>query len=139
MRPVVIAPPDARARLLAEHARLRAQLGGALAMARRLVAGLAEPHELDELLAGLRTALARHNFEETGLLERYLLTATDWGPQRVARMLREHLAENELIEGFLALPAAEVAGELADLAEKLNEHMAAEERTFLRAALFADG
>ncbi|MEO8702775.1 MAG: hypothetical protein ABI867_22210 [Kofleriaceae bacterium] len=49
-------------------------------------------------------------------------------------MLEEHLAEHAAFWELLCGSRAEVAGRIEELAEELEAHMVAEERTFLSSA-----
>jgi hypothetical protein len=53
-------------------------------------------------------------------------------------MLDEHLAEHAAFWELLAGTPAEVAARMDDLADQLDSHMAAEERTFLAPVTLRD-
>lgn len=128
-------PGDARTQLLREHERLRALMSEALALAARLPRGEAPLADLARALDELRHAFAEHNANEEALLEPILCGDPAWGPARIARMLEEHAAEHAVFRALLAGSDEEVADRLADFAEEVDAHMAAEERTFLSPAV----
>jgi hypothetical protein len=128
-------PKTARARLLEQHERLRDLLGAALALAGRHLSGDAVAVELSATLAELRAAFVAHNELETSLLEPMLLATGTWGPARLERMLEEHAGEHVAFTSFLTRPLDEVAPGMVDFVEEIEAHMAAEERTFLSAAV----
>ena len=70
-------------------------------------------------------------------VEGTLLRLTDaWGPERVKRMHEEHVDEHLVIWGLLTGP--EVLARFDDIAEELEAHMQAEERTFLSPKVLKD-
>jgi iron-sulfur cluster repair protein YtfE (RIC family) len=124
-------PGKARSQLLREHEVLRALLSEALAIAAQL-RGLEPVHAaLERAVDALRRAFARHNQSEEALLAPILRVDPAWGPARIARMLEEHSAEHGAFRAMLDGTSLEVAARLPDLADDLDAHMAAEERTFL--------
>lgn len=120
-----------RVTLLAQHAELRAQLAIAVDLADRLLAGAPVGDALDRALAGLRAQLAAHNDDEAHAISTLLRSAARWSVLMRERMVEEHLAEHAAMWTLLAGSRREVAGRMRDLAEELDAHMAAEERTFL--------
>jgi len=137
-------PSQARERLLRQHAGLRELLETAARLAGQVLAdaaGGAAPHDRTELhavLAKLQDAMAEHNAAEEALLEPMLLDGDAWGPQRVARMMEEHRGEHATFRAALSRDDLEVAAGLAELAEDLDAHMMAEERTFLSPGVLRD-
>jgi iron-sulfur cluster repair protein YtfE (RIC family) len=115
----IVQPNEARAQLLREHEHLRA-----------LLARLTETRTTAALLE-LRQAFAAHNASEEALLVPILAENPSVGPARIARMIEEHAAEHTAMRAALAGDDLEVAGRLDELAEDIDAHMAAEERTFL--------
>jgi iron-sulfur cluster repair protein YtfE (RIC family) len=113
-----VEPASARARLLYEHDRLRELLAAAVAAP-----------DLHRVLEELRLAFAAHNASEEALLVPILEEDPAWGPARIARMMEEHVAEHAALRA--ALNSEDVAARIADIAEEIEAHMAAEERTFL--------
>ena len=61
-----------------------------------------------------------------------------WGSLMVDRMLEEHVAEHAAFWELLSGTQAEVAERIGELAEELDAHMAAEERTFLSPVTLRD-
>ena len=53
-------------------------------------------------------------------------------------MLEEHVAEHSAFWDYLKGTRGEVADKISDLAEELDAHMAAEERTFLSPVTLRD-
>jgi hypothetical protein len=130
-----VLPSEARARLLREHERLRSLLRDALAVSARLRAGEPVQTELQELLDRLRRAFAAHNRTEEAMLEPLLHADPAWGPARIRRMLEEHAGEHAALRAAFSGTALEVAARVPELAEDIDAHMDAEERTFLSPAV----
>lgn len=116
-------PTHARAQLLREHDRLRELIRAALAAE--------DVDERRRALEELRLAFAAHNGSEEVLLVPVLAGDPAWGPARIARMMEEHVAEHAAMRALMA--GEEATDHLAEIAEELDAHMAAEERTFLSA------
>jgi iron-sulfur cluster repair protein YtfE (RIC family) len=116
---------------LREHERLRGIMGDALALAGRARDGTGSWSELQRVLDELRDAFAEHNASEEALLVPILGEDATIGPARIARMIEEHAAEHAAFRAALAGAPEEVAIRLEELAEEIDAHMAAEERTFL--------
>lgn len=131
-------PSRARASILEQHERLRQILGDTQVIAERVLAGEGLVRELEQQLEILRTAFWDHNQSEEALLEPILRLDYAWGPARIARMLEEHGAEHAAIREALSGSALEVAARMAELAEDIDAHMAAEERTFLSPGVLRD-
>jgi hypothetical protein len=121
----------ARTTLLAQHEAIRLDLNACAGIARRLRAGEASEAELELALDRLRGDVADHNQTESLLIRPLLDHGDDWGEQLIDRMLEEHFAEHAAMWRVMSEPAAIVAAHLEELAEDLDAHMAAEERTFL--------
>lgn len=128
---MIVQPDQARAQLLREHERLRALLGDALTLAGGALRGAGSWSEVQRALDELRDAFAAHNASEEALLAPILGEDATIGPARIARMIEEHAAEHAAFRAALAGPPEEVARRLEELAEEIDAHMAAEERTFL--------
>ena len=122
---------SARTTLLAQHDRIRRHLDICTRLARQHRAGDSVPIELDEALARLRDEFADHNQAETAIIAELLHGPAAWGSLLVDRMLEEHVAEHAAFWALLSGTQAEVAERIHELAEELDAHMAAEERTFL--------
>ena len=122
---------EARTQLLAQHERIRWQLEICIMLAALLRSGQDVTRELDEALAQLRTAFTEHNDTETAIIRKLLHGPAAWGSLLVDRMFEEHVAEHAAIWERMSGPHDEIAERIDDLAEELDAHMAAEERTFL--------
>jgi iron-sulfur cluster repair protein YtfE (RIC family) len=122
---------EARALLLAQHDRIRQQLDSCVRLSRLLRAGEPVTPDLDAALAALRDEVAVHNRDETAIVADLLHGPAAWGSLLVDRMLEEHVAEHAAFWALLCGSQAEVADRINELAEELDAHMAAEERTFL--------
>lgn len=124
-------PHEARTTLLAQHEQLRLLLETCTRLARQQDDGEAVAVDLDQALAELRDAFADHNQMETSVIAELLQGPAAWGSQMVDRMLEEHVAEHAAFWELLSGTRAEVAERIEELAEELDAHMSAEERTFL--------
>jgi iron-sulfur cluster repair protein YtfE (RIC family) len=122
---------EARTTLLAQHEQLRLLLETCIRLARQQDAGEPVTADLDEALAELRDEFAEHNRMETGVIADLLHGPAAWSALMVDRMLEEHVAEHAAFWELLSGTRAEVAERIEELAEELDAHMLAEERTFL--------
>ena len=129
---------DARTTLLAQHERLRRLLETCVQLAGQHRTGAPVDRELDEALARLRDEFADHNQAETAIIGDLLHGPAAWASLLVDRMLEEHVAEHAAFWELLTGTRAEVAERIAELAEDLDAHMAAEERTFLSPVTLRD-
>jgi iron-sulfur cluster repair protein YtfE (RIC family) len=120
-----------RLQLLAQHDRLRAHLETCTRLARFSGGDDLAGSELDEALAALREELAAHNQAEAAIIGELLRGPAPWGKLLVDRMFEEHVAEHAAFWELLSGTRAEVAARIDELADELDAHMAAEERTFL--------
>jgi hypothetical protein len=68
---------------------------------------------------------------ETAVIAELLQGPAAWSTQMVDRMLEEHVAEHAAFWELLSGTRDEVAERIGELAEELDAHMSAEERTFL--------
>jgi iron-sulfur cluster repair protein YtfE (RIC family) len=121
----------ARLQLLAQHARIRTHLERCARLAKLAgyndLAGL----ELDAGLASLREELSAHNQAETAIIGELLRGPGPWNKLLIDRMFEEHVAEHAAFWELLAGTRAEIAARIDELADEIDAHMAAEERTFL--------
>jgi len=124
--------------LLAQHERLREHVRTCSRLARLYLNGQASGRDLDLVLEVLREEFASHNEAETAAIRRLLHGPAAWSSLMIDRMLEEHLAEHAAFWDMLAGTRAEVAARIDDLADELDAHMAAEERTFLAPATLRD-
>ena len=123
----------ARTKLMSQHAEIRAQLERCTHLARSFRIGAATELELDAAISRLRLGFVDHNATETRLVGPLLREMSARGSLLIDRMLEEHLAEHAELWDKLSGTGREVASRIDDLAEELEAHMAAEERTFLGA------
>jgi hypothetical protein len=127
-------PADTRAMLLAQHEELRRTTARLCALAQELRDGQAVGSAFDAALDDLRTAFAEHNATESAVIGELMVGAGDRGSRFIDRMLEEHGAEHGVFWKLMSGSRREVAERIDELAEELDAHMAAEERTFLSPA-----
>jgi len=129
---MVSLPSAMHAELVAQHVRLRALLLSAESAARRYLAG--DPAaDFRAALDALRGALSVHHQYEERVYESLLREGESTGTLRVERMIRDHENEHVAMLELLELDAQIVVDVLAELADDLIAHIAAEERIFLGA------
>jgi hypothetical protein len=121
----------ARTLLITQHQAIRTSLASCLEIAKRLRTDDADEDELEIALTRMRGEVYQHNLSESALIRPLLAQTQRWGDLLLDRMLQEHLGEHVAMWTVLEQPARVVAFELEELAEDLDAHMAAEERTFL--------
>jgi len=131
-------PSEARSKLLQQHDRLRELVGHAGDLAARLLRGEFVLVKFSRALLELRNALRQHNQAEEALLEPLLRSGDAAASLRVNRMTEEHATEHAVMRAVLVGTGKDVAVRMADFAEDLLAHMAAEERTFLSPAVLRD-
>lgn len=124
-------PEHVRLELLAQHDRLRAHLESCARLARLVAHDPTSGDELDVALVALREDLAAHNEAETKIIAELLRGSAPWGKLMIDRMFEEHAGEHAAFWALLSGTRAEVAARIEELADLLDAHMAAEERTFL--------
>lgn len=86
----------------------------------------------------LREEFSLHNETETAVIQKLLHGPASWGSLLIDRMYEEHVAEHSAFWELLTGTRAEMASRIDDLAEELDAHMAAEERTFLAPVTLRD-
>lgn len=86
---------------------------------------------LELALDALRTEFGVHNQTETALIRDLMSGPGPWGTLLVDRMLEEHVAEHAAFWEALSGNIDDVTSRIMALADELDAHMAAEERTFL--------
>jgi len=125
--------------LLAQHSRLRTHLKRCTRLAR--LASFDEPAgtELDSALESLRAELAAHNEAETVAIGDLLRAPAPRNKLLRDRMFEEHVAEHAAFWELLSGTRAEILARIDELADELDAHMAAEERTFLAPATLREG
>ena len=121
----------ARYQLLEQHTRIRDHLERCVRLSHRLVDGEGVHGKLEDELVKLRTEFTQHNAAEAEVVRAFLARSAKWGALLVDRMMEEHAAEHAAVWEWLSGPVESVAERIDDLAEELEAHMAAEERTFL--------
>jgi iron-sulfur cluster repair protein YtfE (RIC family) len=121
----------ARNLLVSQHQAIRESLADCLGIAKRVRANEASELELEFALEVMRAKVYEHNLTESELIRPLLASTQQWGDRLIDRMIDEHLAEHVAMWTVLNQPAIVVAVELDGLAEDLDAHMAAEERTFI--------
>ncbi|HEX3761029.1 MAG TPA: hemerythrin domain-containing protein [Kofleriaceae bacterium] len=129
---------EARTTLLAQHEHLRRRLDACAGLAWQQRTGESTPSELDEALAQLRDEFADHNQIETTMIVDLLHGPAAWCWQLIDRMLEEHVAEHAAFWRLLSGTPAEVAKHIDELADELDAHLSAEERTFLNPMTLRD-
>ncbi len=122
---------EARTQLLGQHEELRAILAVCTRYAQLYRSCDVFGGELDEALASLRELFEFHNRTETALVQKFLRGPSAWSSLLVDRMIEEHVAEHAAFGELLSGTRLEVSKRIEELAEELDGHMAAEERTFL--------
>jgi hemerythrin len=127
---------EIRAELLREHSALRGVLREATAAAERWRAGDAARDELHGALGRLAEQVSAHNTHEEELLRDIIPTIDAWGKVRAETMLEEHSSEHAelhatLIEAGSTADVTVAVRAVFKLAERMDEHMSREEKSFL--------
>jgi hemerythrin HHE cation binding domain-containing protein len=136
-------PSELRDELLLQHASLRGRLQTARLAVERWANGEVSPTNIRVELAGLVNALRSHNLLEERTLRELVRTIDAWGPARVEIMDEAHAREHhDLCDAVIAVGAAtdprEGTTAFARFSERLLQHMAREEETFLNASVLRD-
>jgi len=121
----------ARMTLLSQHDGIRGSLDRCALLATRFRDGEHVAEELETAVQALRREVEVHIETENALINVLLLRGERWGVQLIERMIVEHLAEHAAMWALLTGSINDVAPRIGELAEELDAHMAAEERTFL--------
>ena len=129
---------EARTTLLAQHDAIRHKLQACTGLAKLHRSGQDVSSELDAALGQLRDELAQHNQTETAIIAQLLHGPAAWGSLLVDRMFEEHVAEHAAFWEVLSGTTGQVADRIDDLAEEIDAHMLAEERTFLSPVTLRD-
>ena len=127
-----------RLQLLDQHARLRQRVEDCARLARLCNAGEPVGRELDQALERLREDFSAHNATETRVISELLRGPAAWSSLMIDRMLEEHVAEHAAFWELMSGTRVEAAARIDDLADELEAHMAAEERTFLAPVTLRD-
>jgi hypothetical protein len=137
-RNISMTPATTRLHLIGQHDRLRVHVEACTRLAKLYLVGEDVGTELDLALEGLRDEFSAHNEAETRVIRELLHGPAAWGSLMIDRMLEEHVAEHAAFWEILQGTRNEVAARVEDLADELDAHMAAEERTFLAPATLHD-
>jgi len=129
---------EVRTQLLTQHELLRQELEDCIALARRARSGELVTRELDAALTQLRMDFSEHNEAETAIIRQLLQRSTAWETMLIDRMFEEHIGEHAVFWELLSGTRGEMIERIDELAEQLDAHMAAEERTFLSPATLRD-
>ncbi len=124
---------EIRAKLLTQHADIRTRI----AETRAAITTTDQEH-LRQCVGRLADALRTHNVAEEDALKTVLPTLDAWGKERRDVMLSEHVNENSELYSVLVENSTGTAAHVATLLDRMVEHMAVEERTFLGADVLTD-
>ena len=125
---------EIRAKLLAQHADIRACIAET-----RAATTTTDAEALRRCVGRLADAVRTHNVAEEDALKTVLPTIDAWGKERRDVMLSEHVNEHaDLYTALVESSTAATAAHVATLLDRMSEHMAVEERTFLGAELLTD-
>ena len=127
-----------RLELVAQHELLRARLDSCTRLARLFREGSCPSRDLEAALEILRGEFEFHNHAETTQIRKLLHGPAAWGSLLIDRMLEEHAAEHVAFRALMSGTTDEVAARIDELAEEIDAHMAAEERTFLAPVTLRD-
>jgi uncharacterized damage-inducible protein DinB len=132
-------PSQIRLRLLQQHDEIRAEME-ALARAHSSSADL---HELRNRTLHLAKTIRSHNRHEEVLLHVLLHEIDAWGPLHVGTMHEHHTAEHEQLLGALldaatAIEAAAFEEIVFPAIDRVLDHMAREEKSFLNELILRD-
>ena len=119
---------DARTTLLVQHDLIRCLLWTCTQLAKRSLAGQEVTDELDDALARLCGEVAAHHRAEVAVLANPV-EELSW--ETPAHVLREQIAEHAALWDVLYATPAEDPDGVLEIADEIEAHMAAEERTFL--------
>ncbi len=128
----ILQPSQARAALVADHARLRRLLAELEDLAERVATDRLIVGQFHAVASQFRRALETHNEAEESVLEGLLAAIEPNEPGRSGQMVREHVAEHaSILATFQASDTDELARAIPRLADELREHIDREEETFL--------
>jgi hypothetical protein len=136
--PAKLTLTEIRVELLEQHGDIRAAMAD---VSREL--GAPKGERLRGLLAKLADVVRRHNRREEELLRDVVPTIDAWGKARDEIMREEHVKEHEalwsgLIEAGVADDAAAAERRARALLDRLEVHMAKEEKSFLNEDVLRD-
>jgi CBS domain-containing protein len=130
------APEHVRARILAEHARILAEIEIIEALAARTQEGTFEPAALRERLRVLEGVLRGHLELEERVVLPWLRDADGFGPERARHMEAEHALQRATLDGillalFTTRSVPELATRTRELCRALRDDIETEEQAFL--------
>lgn len=136
-------PSDVLHELLGQHAQLRALLADVELYAKRCASGEGEAQTLKGCLASLLDSVRAHNRDEERLVGEALAQLDGWAERGARFMSEEHAREHADLHDALQRSwdegDATRAGAIAlALIERIDAHMRAEERIFLRSEVLRD-
>lgn len=120
-----------RDELLAQHDRIRVLLAEACRCGAHAEETLYAQQAFEAIVESLRDVVEAHNLLEEVLLAPVLAAQAGPGALRARRMFDEHRQEHTLLRKTLARLPTSLARDMPAIAEMLEAHMLAEERTFL--------
>jgi hypothetical protein len=124
---------EIRAKLLTQHAYSRTRIAET-----RAAITTTDHERLRQCVGRLADAFRTHNVAEEDALKTVLPTLDAWGKERRDVMLSEHVNEHSELYTALVENSTGTAAHVATLLDRMVEHMAVEERTFLGADLLTD-
>lgn len=132
-----------RTELLGQHGEIRARADEVRTAMDELRMGSASRDLLRAALAKLADSVRKHNTREEELLKDVIPHVDAWGPARAEVMVEEHGKEHQEIYAALveagATPDSNAAiGIVAKLLERMQEHMAIEEKILLSEDVLRD-
>jgi iron-sulfur cluster repair protein YtfE (RIC family) len=130
---------ELRAALMAQHHQLKRLITTARRLSTQIGNGganAARALKLRDILEELNRALDAHTYSEDTALQPILATIDAWGPERVARMYRNHRAEHRAMAAVLETGcspsnAKKLAAAARAMADELMAHILDEEKYFL--------
>lgn len=138
-------PSEVRARVLADHERLRQGLAEVEHLAEEVIgSGQGLIGNLRQAAIDLLESLAAHMSWEDLYLAPALKDADAWGPERLARLEAEHRQQREELQELLAAleeqhrPATVLASRVLEWANTLHADMEEEEASFLDPKVLRD-
>lgn len=129
-------PTEIRIELLEQHTALRALIDETCRATERWSRREGPREMARDYLIRLADGVRRHNLREEELLRDVIPKVNPWGPVRAEIMTDEHVIEHQELYDALANAAAadnprELLPTVRGLRERMLEHMAREERSFL--------
>lgn len=143
MEDVKMKPSEIRARVLAEHVKIRSLLSEVEFLAARALAGkLPNEGRLHAKAIELYSTMYAHMSMEDELLYPAIYEADSWGFVRAARMKEEHAVQRAALNGLADIEwrhnTVELARAIEALAKDIREDMEREESELLNPDLLRD-